>query len=294
MIKKNMIKAIFTVCLTVLCWMPMNAQNDAGRGDVNLDGNVNIADVTALIDYLLSGNWSGETPSDGIQTFTVGGVSFKMLPVEGGTFTMGDDNYSNGRPAHQVTLSSFCLGETEVTQELWEAVMGSNPSYFTGDLTYPVDQVTWNDCQTFITKLNEMTGKVFRLPTEAEWEYAARGGNKSKGYKYAGSDYIDDVAWYKENSENTTHPVAGKNANELGLYDMSGNVVEWCYDWYSSSYNGEAQTNPTGPDSGQYRVYRGGNWKNDVASMRLTYRGWAVQSAKGNYIGLRLAMSIAL
>ncbi|MBR4829212.1 MAG: SUMF1/EgtB/PvdO family nonheme iron enzyme, partial [Muribaculaceae bacterium] len=178
------------------------------RGDVDQDGNVSISDVTCLIDYLLTGIWGNEpvNPEEPqTETFTVKGVSFAMVTVEGGTFTMGataeqgSDAYSDESPTHQVSLSRYCIGQTEVTQALWQAVMGSNPSLCLGDLNRPVEQVTWEECQTFISKLNELTGKQFRLPTEAEWEFAARGGNKSQGYKYAGSNTIDDVAWYIDN-----------------------------------------------------------------------------------------------
>ena len=202
--------------------------------------------------------------------FDVNGVTFKMIKVEGGTFKMGAqkdnpngtnyDNYadSDEKPVHSVTLSDYYIGETEVTQELWESVMGSNPSYFSGSQK-PVEKVSWDDCQDFITKLNELTGKNFRLPTEAEWEYAARGGNKSKGYKYSGSNTIGDVAWYDGNSNSQTHDVKTKLPNELGIYDMSGNVWEWCQDW-KGNYNSGSQTNPEGPSSGSSCVLRGGSW----------------------------------
>ena len=264
------------------------------RGDVDYDGNVNIADVTTLIDYLLSGQWPEDEPPV-IETFTVNGVTFKMVTVVGGTFTMGataeqgDDAWDWEKPAHQVTLSSYCIGETEVTQALWQAVMGSNPSSFTGDMQRPVECVTWNDCQTFITKLNEMTGKTFRLPTEAEWEYAARGGKRSQGYKYAGSNTIGDVAWYLSNSSSTTHAVATKAPNELGLYDMSGNVCEWCQDWYGS-YSSESQTNPTGPASGSGRVDRSGCWMDYDRSCRVSFRVNDNPTYSGNILGLRLAL----
>ena len=165
--------------------------------DVNHDSNVSISDVTALIDYLLSGEW----PTGPVQTFTVNGVDFVMIPVEGGTFMMGataeqgSDASSREKPVHQVTLTSYSIGQTEVTQELWTAVMGSNPSYFNGS-HLPVEQVSWDDCQVFIATLNEMTNQNFRLPTEAEWEFAARGGNGSLGYKYSGSNDLSIVAWY--------------------------------------------------------------------------------------------------
>lgn len=175
------------------------------------------------------------------QEFEVNGVKFKMIAVEGGSFMMGatpgqgTDARENEKPAHKVTVDDFLIGETEVTQELWFAVMGSNPSHFKWlDGDHPVENVSWNDVQEFIKKLNEMTGKEFRLPFEAEWEYAARGGKKSTDKKYAGSDDIDEVAWYKDNSDGMTHEVATKKPNELGIYDMSGNVWELCQDYYYS------------------------------------------------------------
>ena len=183
-----------------------------------------------------SGNSGGGTSNNPSNTFTANGVSFTMKFVEGGTFQMGatseqgSDATSAESPVHSVTLSGYWMGETEVTQELWQAVMGSNPSYFSGT-NLPVEYVSWNDIvNDFLPKLNNMTGKNFRLPTEAEWEYAARGG-KSGGYKYAGSDDVGSVAWYYDNSSSKTHTVKTKSPNELGLYDMSGNVWEWCQDW---------------------------------------------------------------
>ena len=229
-------------------------------------------------------------------SFTVNGVSFDMVEVEGGTFTMGATAEQTGvfgdeKPTHQVTLPSYYIGKTEVTQELWQAVMGSNPSNFTGK-NLPVEKVSWDDCKTFIAKLNALTGKNFRLPTEAEWEFAARGGNKSRGYKYCGSNTLSDVAWYVDNSDNKTHPVAAKTPNELGIYDMSGNVLEWCNDWYSSSYyTSESQTNPTGPDSGSSRVRRGGSWNYSENTCRVSYRGNTTPSFRYNYLGLRLCLS---
>ena len=208
----------------------------------------------------LSSN-NNSSPSGSVVPITVKGVTFNMIKVEGGTFTMGatpemTDPKDNEKPTHQVTLSSYYIGETEVTQALWQAVMGSNPSQFAGD-NLPVERVTWEYCQAFIAKLNSLTGKNFRLPTEAEWEYAARGGNKSNGTQYSGSSNIDEVAWYSDNSSSMTHPVKTKKANELGIYDMSGNVWEWCQDW-RGSYSSESLNNPTGPESGIERVRRGG------------------------------------
>ena len=222
------------------------------------------------------------------KVYTVKGVSFKMIAVKGGTFQMGiDDGYEWEKPVHQVTLSDYYIGETEVTQELWNAVMGSNPSYF-GDMQRPVEKVSWDDCQTFISRLNELTGETFRLPTEAQWEYAARGGNKSKGYTYSGSNAIDDVAWYNDNSDRMTHPVKTKAPNELGIYDMSGNVWEWCSDWYGS-YSSDAQTDPTGPATGSYRVWRGGSWDFYATHCRVAFRNCNSPTYSFNCLGLRLA-----
>ena len=220
---------------------------------------------------------------------------FDMVFVEGGTFTMGatseqgTDALYGEKPAHYVTVSDFYIGKYEVTQAQWRAVMGSNPSKFKGD-NLPVEQVSWNDIQKFITKLNTMTGKTFRLPTEAEWEYAARGGNKSKGYKYSGSNTLDNVAWYTNNSSSKTHPVGQKQPNELGLYDMSGNVWEWCQDWYGS-YSSSSQTNPTGPSSGSYRVLRGGSWDSIAWCCRVSYRYGFNPDYRDDDGGFRLACS---
>lgn len=242
-----------------------------------------------------SDNGNGGTPAfDGKdKVFTVNGVSFTMIAVKGGTFTMGATPEQTGAdsdelPTHSVTLSDYYIGETEVTQELWRAVMGSNPSEFPGNSRRPVETVSWNDCQTFISKLNQLTDGRFRLPTEAQWEYAARGGNKSKGYTYSGSNTIDDVAWYTSNSSSTTHPVKTKAPNELGIYDMSGNVWEWCSDW-EGSYSSAAQTDPTGPATGSFRVIRGGCWNKYFSICRVAYRSSNSPTAHYEYNGLRLA-----
>ena len=228
-------------------------------------------------------------------SLTVNGVSFDMVYVEGGTFDMGatseqgGDAYDDEYPVHSVTLSGYYIGKCEVTQELWEAVMGGNPSEFIG-AQKPVESVSWYDCQEFVSRLNSLTGRTFRLPTEAEWEYAARGGNKSLHYKYSGSGNIGYVAWYYDNSGSSTHAVGTKTANELGIYDMSGNVEEWCYDW-KGGYSAGAQTNPQGPSSGSYRVLRGGSWINDARVCRVSLRG-SVGDPDISYInsGLRLVL----
>ena len=215
-----------------------------------------------------------------------------MVYVEGGTFMMGataeqgSDADIDEMPVHKVKLSSFSIGRYEVTQEEWQAVMGSNPSDFKGPKR-PVENVSWNDCQEFIRKLNVMTGRRFRLPTEAEWEYSARGGNRSRGYKLAGSDYPNSVAWTTDNSGNQTNEVGCKQPNELGLYDMSGNVWEWCNDWYGS-YSSSTQTNPTGPSSGSFRVYRGGSWINYARDCRVSHRN-RYTPGQPTYFGFRLA-----
>lgn len=255
------------------------------------------------------------------KTFDVHGVRFNMIKVTGGSFSMGatseqeDDAYDDERPAHQVTLSDFYIGQTEVTQALWIAVMGNNPSSFKGDPNgkrnntsiVPVESISWLDCQVFIKKLNSLTGESFRLPTEAEWEYAARGGNMSKGYKYAGSDEYKKVTHFMDPSHKVgalvpPMTIATKLPNELGLYDMSGNVYEWCYDWYGK-YTDSHSNNPSGPSEGTTRVVRGGFWNPDAGyfdykkpgrfyrvSCRLSYKPMANLYPYG-VLGMRLALS---
>jgi formylglycine-generating enzyme required for sulfatase activity len=221
----------------------------------------------------------------------------KMVFVQGGTFWMGctdeqgSDCESDEMPKHQVTLKGFWIGKYEVTQAEWRAVMGENPSDNEGCDQCPVEQVSWNDVQQFIKELNRQTGKNYRLPTEAEWEYAARGGSKSKGNKYAGCNNLDEAGWYDYNSGRKTHPVGQKKPNELGLYDMSGNVWEWCADWYGD-YPSDARTNPEGPVRGLNRVGRGSGWGDNQQGCRVAYRdGWNPGGRNG-YLGFRLARSL--
>ena len=225
----------------------------------------------------------------------VKGVTFEMVRVDGGKFKMGATPEQkklaekDESRAHNVTLDDYYIGKYEVTQSLWNAVMDNNQSAFKGS-NRPVERVSWNDCQEFIRRLNELTGNNFRLPTEAEWEYAARGGKKSHGYKYSGSDNIDDVAWYAGNSGNETHDVGQKNPNELGIYDMSGNVWEWCSDWYFNKYSRRSQKNPAGPEKGNKKVFRGSCWYNDAKSCRVSncHSNDLVYSL--SYMGLRLVL----
>lgn len=233
------------------------------------------------------------SPSGNVDSITVNGVTFKMVKVEGGTFMMGAPSsdaeaYSNEMPQHCVTLSEYYIAETEVTQALWQAVMGSNPSHFKFP-DRPVEEISWNDCKTFIEKLNQLTDKQFRLPTEAEWEYAARGGGNSHGYKFSGSDNVDDVAWYTDNCGGETHAVKTKAANELGLYDMTGNVLEWCSDWMAA-YTADTVTNPQGPAAGFKRVLRGGSLYNDARRLRVTRRSEYNPTFTDYSVGFRLAL----
>ena len=253
------------------------------------------------IEFLRYDSWKdniikkGEKGNVQDEILTINGVSFKMIHIEGGSFTMGatseqiSDACYNEKPAHRVTLSSFFLGETEVTQALWLAVMGYNPSKFQG-ADRPVEKVSWEDCQMFISKLNSLMGKSFRLPTEAEWEFAARGGNKSMGYKYSGSNDLSVVAWYKSNSGKETHAVKTKAPNELGIYDMNGNVREWCLD-KMDDYKSSSQTNPMSASSGSYHVLRGGGWCNNADACRVSSRYDLTLDSRYGDLGLRLALS---
>ena len=320
---KNLLRIIL---LLLLLTAPGSAMASQLKGDINGDGRVNIADVSALIDFMLSN--SADTvqmavydmnndgfvniadvsclidallnPTEPIPTtdvvLTVNGVSFTMVLVDGGQFVMGatdeqqDVAGRNEYPAHEVTLWSYYIGQTEVTQELWEAVMGENPSGFTGDPKRPVENVNLFDCAKFVDLLTELTGKTFRMPTEAEWEFAARGGNMSRHYRYAGGDVAGIVAWCETNAGGMTHAVALKAPNELGLYDMSGNVCEWCQDWYTL-YDAAPQTNPVGPESGTDNVYRGGSWLSHDAECRVSSRYNLNPHEKSLDLGLRIVMN---
>lgn len=235
------------------------------------------------------------TNSDNISIPVKDGISIEMVRVEAGTFTMGatpemENPRDDEMPTHKVTLTNdYYIGKYEVTQALWQAVMGYNSSDFMGD-NLPVENVSWEESQEFISKLNRITGKKFRLPTEAEWEYAARGGNKSRDYQYSGSNNLSDVAWYTQNSDSKTHAVGTKQGNELGIYDMSGNVLEWCQDW-NGTYSSSSQVNPTGANSGYFRVIRGGSYSETAGFCRLSCRLYFTPDSRLYGLGLRLILS---
>ena len=238
---------------------------------------------------------SGSSLSGNTITIPVkNGINIEMVKVEAGSFDMGatpemENPDASEKPVHRVTLTNnYYIGKYEVTQALWKIVMGSNPSNSKGD-NLPVEKVSWNDCQKFISKLNKLTGKSFRLPTEAEWEYAARGGNKSRGYQYSGSNTIGDVAWYDGNSGSKTHAVGTKQPNELGAFDMTGNVWEWCQDWFNR-YSSSPQTNPIGAVSGSCRVYRGGSCCYS-GYCRCSCRFDGTPDFRNGDLGLRLVLS---
>ena len=231
-------------------------------------------------------------------SFQVGDASFRLQRVEGGAFVMGathdqyDEHTITDKPAHTVVLSPFYMAETEVTNELWHIVMPErrivegwmNPQQ-------PITYVTWDDAQLFLQRLDSLTGMPFRLPTEAEWEYAARGGNQSKGYRFAGGDIADKVAWYTTNAGFKKHQVAQMLPNELGLYDMTGNVSEWCQDWFGQYYYG-TEPNPKGPETGEKRIVRGGSYDNCADNIHISCRQYFLPDEANNCIGFRVALSL--
>ncbi len=234
------------------------------------------------------------TAEDGSRIVTINEVSFSMKPVEGGKFFMGGTSEQinadpDEYPIHEVELSSFFMSETPITQELYATVMGTNPSRFNTNPQHPVENVTWHDCHRFIKKLNEITGFKFRLPTEAEWEFAARGGRKTQHFQYAGSANVHEVAWFERNSDTSTHPVKSKLPNELGIYDLSGNVWEWCFDW-KGDYTAMEQTNPEGPEEGTERINRGGAWFSSERTCRLSNRNANLPNHKNMMLGFRIVL----
>ena len=300
----NRLKSLCLILMAAIFSLPLCSQ---GLVVCKKDGT-RVVYPYETIDSVLTYNYDEEPPIGGggdgeTKVFTVNGVSFTMIYVEPGTFQMGSDTgIDREKPVHSVTISKgYYIGETEVTQALWKAVTGNSPTtsgdswaaeYGLGD-NYPAYYISYEDVQGFITKLNSLTGVHFRMPTEAEWEYAACGGNKSKGYEYSGSNTIGDVAWYRDNSGIKAHPVKTKAANELGIYDMSGNVWEWCSDWYGS-YSSSSVTDPTGPASGSHRVFRGGSWHSYAPGCRSAYRYYDTPTYRSDYLGVRLACSAVL
>lgn len=301
----NRLKSLCLILMAVIFSLPLCSQ---GLVVCKKDGT-RVVYPYETIDSVLTYNYDEEPPvvgGGGIDSenkvFTANGVSFTMVYVDPGTFQMGSTTGSSDeKPVHSVTISKgYYIGETEVTQALWKAVTGNSPTtsgdqwstaYGLGD-NYPAYYISYEDVQSFITKLNSLTGAQFRMPTEAEWEFAARGGKKSKGYEYSGSNTVGDVAWYNGNSSKT-HAVKTKAANELGIYDMSGNVWEWCSDWYGS-YSSSSVTDPTGPASGSARVSRGGSWYRDATPCRSATRISLTPAVRSGNLGVRLACSAVL
>ena len=229
-----------------------------------------------------------------IEKFEFLTTPIEMVFVKGGTFDMGsNDGSDDEKPIHPVTLPDFYIGKYEVTQKQWTEIMGNNPSHFKDCDDCPVENVSWDDVQEFLKKLIEKTGQNYRLPTEAEWEYAARGGISTGSTTYAGSNNIEEVAWYYENSNNKTHPVGQKKPNELGIFDMSGNVWEWCCDRYDKDYyQNSPENNPQGPSVGSSRVLRGGSWISDAVNCRMADRSTGMPVLRSNLIGLRLLFAL--
>ena len=288
------------ILFLVFVFVCVNVSAQINSCDVNYDNKVNTADVVAVYTNIIDGTVPTK-PEMTSKSFEISGslLNLVMMPVEGGTFMMGGTGEqvdpNDDETPHLVTLSDYYIEISEMPQVIWEAVMGSNPSEHVG-VVYPVENVSWNDCQTFISKLNlmladQLNGMKFRLPTEAEWEFAARGGNKSMHYQYSGGNDIDKIAWNKDNSDDNTHAIMNKTSNELGLYDMSGNVWEWCQDWYDSNYYSNSPTvNPQGPSSSYWRVFRGGSW-NNAENCRTARREFYTPQSARNHIGFRLVLS---
>ena len=288
------------ILFLVFVFVCVNVGAQVNSCDVNYDNKVNTADVVAIYTNIIDGTVP-EKPEMTSKTFEIDGclLNLVMVPVDGGTFMMGATgeqmNPGNDETPHLVTLSDYYIEISEMPQVIWEAVMGSNPSEHVGAV-YPVDNVSWNDCQTFIKLLNlmladQLNGMKFRLPTEAEWEFAARGGNKSMHYQYSGGNDIDKVGWYVVNSDHNSHAIMNKKSNELGLYDMSGNVWEWCQDIYDGSYDSKPQVNPTGAASGDFRVRRGGSYDSNNVSAHTARRFINNPTTKYNDFGFRLVLA---
>lgn len=293
--------------------IPVGTDILTSRGDVNGDGFVDIADIGAIIDIMSGRSIISETLSESGDevTFNIIGFPLKMYRVKAGTFTMGSTEFDNEKWPRKVTITKdFFIAETEVTQRFWTALMGeahipSTNGYtqwittFGMDDDYPAYYLSWDMCKDFIDKLNALTKRQFRMPTEAEWEYAAKGGHKSQGYKFAGSNDCNEVAWYDENAalpglgspDYGCHPVKTKKPNELGLYDMSGNVMEWCSDWYQKSFVTATLVDPQGPETGSGRVLKGGSWGSSDTYCRPAGRDVSAPDKQFQGNGLRLVLT---
>ena len=269
---------------------PYNGNLTYGSHKLRVESNGKKAEKQVQVLQGGAVNFSIAITSD--YTETVSGLNIEMVFVEGGTFQMGsNDGESDEKPVHPVTLSDFLIGKYEITQKQWRDVKGNDPSNFKNCDNCPVEKVSWDDVKDFIIKLNKKTGKIYRMPTEAEWEYAAKGGNKSNEYTYSGSNTIGYVAWYSDNSGSKTHPVGQKQPNEIGLFDMTGNVWEWCSDWYGEDYyQSSPSSNPKGALSGSFRVYRGGVWSTGAQNCRTSYRSRNYPDSRYNYLGFRLVV----
>lgn len=250
------------------------------------------ASIDSIVTYLEKNEEPIEPQAGDKKVFTVNGCEFTMIFVKGGTFKMGSNTYGeNASPIHNVTLSDYYIAETEVTQELYYAVTGEAPSEFVSGTNLPVERVNRSECSSFVKKLNELTGEKFALPTEAQWEFAARGGTLSKGYLYSGGSAVTMVGWYKGNSDEKTHPVKQKLPNELGIYDMAGNVKEWCSDWFGD-YSSKSVTNPTGPSKGSYGILRGGSWKGVEDFCTVSFREYNTPDLGYSTYGFRIVLKV--
>jgi formylglycine-generating enzyme required for sulfatase activity len=282
----------FLMLLLVGC-VPKNTLEN--RVEDSPDNAAKIADQTTItwgndtkqslfldpVDYV------GQDPLGKQQQQLIERLVGKMIKISTGRFQMGGNEYANEKPIHNVNIAAFKLGEFEVTQQQWQTVMGSNPSYFDNCINCPVENVSWNDIQSFLKRLSDQTGQLFRLPSETEWEYACRSGGRAQ--TYCGGNQVDDLAWHYKNSSSKTHPVGRKQANALGLYDMSGNVWEWVQDCYHDSYQGAPSYGIAWESANcDRRVLRGGSWSTNAISTRSFNRGRSTASGRTNY-GFRLA-----
>lgn len=291
---KSMLKNVIMVLLASVLMLILNPLNVLAQGQIIKRKATSKSRVERRVTHGNKNQNANKRMSETERQRVINNLINNMVYVQGGTFIMGATSEQgssvedNEKPTHKVILSDFKIGTYEVSQREWIAIMNYNPSGIIG-YNRPVENVSWKDCQKFIEKLNYLTGKRFRLPTEAEWEYAARGGSKSRGYLYSGSSTIWTVAWYGDNSNGTSHNIGSKQSNELGLFDMSGNVWEWCQDYFAK-YSSSLKTNPIGPSYGETYVVRGGGWYNKEGMCRISYRRNEGANFKGSYLGFRLAM----